>query len=78
MDIKEMIDKVVKKVKSDDDFKDKLFKDPVGTLEDLLGVDIPEDKVDDIVNAVKEKVLKDKAGDLLGGAASKLGGLFKK
>lgn len=78
MDIKEKIDKVVNKVKSDKNFKDKLMKDPVHALEDVLGVDLPDDQIDKIVDGVKAKITKDKAEDLLENVSGKLGGIFKK
>ena len=78
MDIKEKIDKVVDKVKSDKNFKNKLMKDPVHALEDVLGVDLPDDQIDKIVDGVKAKIAKDKAEDLMENVGGKLSGIFKK
>ena len=55
MDIKEKIDKVVNKVKSDKNFKNKLMKDPVNALEEVLGVDLPNEQIDKIIDGVKAK-----------------------
>lgn len=78
MDIKEMlkdkIDEIVGKLKSDKDLLNKFNKEPVKTLESLLGVDLPDDQVQALVDGVKAKLNLDKLGDALGG----LGSLFGK
>lgn len=73
--LKEMIDKVVEKVKKDPDFAKKFQKDPVKALEDILGGDLPDDKVNSIIDAVKTKIKLDKLDDSK--VVSKLKGLFK-
>ncbi|MCI8716819.1 MAG: hypothetical protein K1W19_01615 [Lachnospiraceae bacterium] len=78
MDIKEKIDKVVNKVKSDKNFKNKLMKDPVNALEEVLGVDLPNEQIDKIIDGVKAKITKDKAEDLMENVGEKLSGIFKK
>lgn len=78
MDIKEKIDKVVDKVKKDKNFKNKLMKDPVNALEEVLGVDLPNEQIDKIIDGVKAKITKDKAEDLIENVGEKLGGIFKK
>ncbi len=78
MDIMEMlkdkIDQIVDQVKNDKDIAAKFQKDPIALVESLLGVDLPNDQIQAVVDAVKAKVDLDKVGDLLGG----LGGLFGK
>lgn len=78
MDIMEMlkdkIDTAVEKIKSDKNIAAKFQKDPIAVVEELLGVDLPNDQLDQIVEAIKAKVNLDKVSDLLGG----LGGLFGK
>ena len=78
MDIMEMlkdkIEEIVEKIKSDKDIAAKFQKDPISVVEKLLGVDLPNEQLEQVVNAIKAKVDLDKIGDLLGG----LGGLFKK
>lgn len=73
--LKEMIDKVVEKVKKDPDFAKKFQKDPVKALESILGVDLPDDKVNSIIDAVKTKIKLDKLDDSK--VVDKLKGLFK-
>ena len=71
MDIKKMAEDAVKKVSSDKDIAAKFQKDPVKTLEGILGVDLPDDQMNQIVTAVKAKVSLGKASDLLGGIFGK-------
>ena len=65
---------------------DKFRKDPVATVEKLLGIDLPNDQLEKLVDGVKAKIkleqledkfddLDDKLEDKLSGA---LGGLFGK
>lgn len=56
MNVKDMIERVEEKLKNDDDFKVNLVKDPMKTLENLLGIDIPEDTLKEIMDAVKDKL----------------------
>ena len=78
MDIMEMlkdkIEEIVEKIKSDKDIAAKFQKDPISVVEKLLGVDLPNEQLEQVVNAIKAKVDLDKIGDLLGG----LSGLFGK
>lgn len=71
MDIKAKIDEVVNKVKSDKDFAAKFQKEPIKAVEEVLGVDLPDDQIKGIIEGVKAKVN-------LGGIADKIGGLFGK
>lgn len=70
MDIKEKIEEVVKKVTSDKDLIDDFKKNPVKTVEKVAGVDLPDDAVEKVVDAIKAKIsvddVKDKVSDALG------------
>ena len=69
MDIKAKIDEIVNKVKSDPNFAEEFKTNPVKAVEKVLGVDLPDDVINNIIDGVKSKVSFD-------GIASKLGGLF--
>ncbi len=73
-DIKEKINEVVNKVKNDKDFASKFQKDPVKAVEEVLGVDLPDDQINQVVDAVKAKVTVDNASDMF----DKVKGLFDK
>ena len=72
MDIRARIGEIVNKVKSDPDIAAKFQKDPIKTVEGIIGVDLPDDVIKQIVDGVKTKVNVDGLKDKLGG----LGGLF--
>lgn len=73
MDIKEKVQEIVEKIKADEDFAKNFKKDPIPTVEKLLGVNLPEDQIESLVKMVKAKVDLDS----LAGGLGKLGGLFK-
>ena len=74
MDIKAKIEEAVKKLLSDKTLMAKFEKNPASVIEELIGVDLPDDQVNQIVDGIKAKIKLDKIGSALGG----LGGLFGK
>ena len=74
MDIREKIEAIVDKIKADKTFAAKFQKDPVKAVEDVLGVDLPDELIEKVIDGVKAKVKLEDLGELAG----KLGGLFKK
>ena len=71
MDIKGKIEELVSKIKKDDKLMEKFKKDPIKTVEDLIGIDLPNDQIEKLVDGIKAKISLDSIGD-------KLGGLFGK
>lgn len=67
MDIKEQITSTVEKITKDKTLMDQFQKDPVKTVEKVMGVDLPDDTVKKIVDGVKSKINVDKVSDALGG-----------
>ena len=74
MDIKAKIEELVEKIQSDKALQEQFKKDPVAAVEKLLGIDLPNDQIEKIVDGIKAKITLDDIGDVLGG----LGKLFKK
>lgn len=66
MDIKAKIEEIVKKVKSDKNFGKKFMDDPVKAVESILGIDLPDDQINSIIDGVKAKLSIDNASDALG------------
>lgn len=60
MDIKKSIEELVDKIKNDKELRDNFTKDPVATVEKLLGVDLPEEQINQIVDVIKAKISLDK------------------
>ena len=69
--IKEKIDQIVEKLKNDDDLLEKFNKEPVAVLEEYIGVDLPDDKVEQLIDGIKAKLKLDKLGGALGGLFGK-------
>jgi len=67
MDIKNKIEELVEKIKTDKDLQSSFTKDPIATIEKLIGIDLPDEQIKKIADGVKAKISLDK-----------LGGLFKK
>lgn len=68
MDIKAKIEEITDKVKNDKDFAKDFKNDPIKAVESVIGVDLPNDKLESIVDGIKAKVkvddVKDKIGDI--------------
>lgn len=73
-DIKKIIEDIVAKIKGDKDFGEKFQKDPTKAVEGVIGVDLPDDQINAVVEGVKAKINLDGIAGKLGG----LGGLFGK
>lgn len=74
--IKEKIEEVAGKLKGDAGLMESFKKDPVKTVEGLLGVDLPDDVLKKVADGVKAKVDLDKLGDAAGSLKDKLKNLF--
>ena len=73
-EIQEKIDELVEKVKADKNIAAKFQKDPIATVEELLGIDLPNDQIEKVVDMIKAKINMDKISGALGG----IGKLFGK
>ncbi len=71
MDIKAKIDEIVKKLTSDKDLMSKFQKNPTAVVEGLIGVDLPDDQINQLVDGIKAKINLDKLGGALGGLFGK-------
>ena len=72
MDVKAKIEEIAGKLMGDEELKKQFQEDPVKTAEKLLGVDLPDDVMNKIVEGVKGKL----AGDNVLDAVGKLKKLF--
>ena len=71
--MKEKIEQIVKKLLSDKDLMAKFEKNPASVLEEYIGIDLPDDQVNELVAAIKAKIKLDQVGDVLGGISSLFG-----
>ena len=74
IDIKAKIEEIVEKLKKDDDLLEQFNKNPAKLIEEYVGIDLPDDKVNQLVEGIKAKIKLDQVGDVLGG----IGKLFGK
>ena len=74
MDIKATIEKAVKKLMDNPTLLKKFEKEPVKVIEELIGVDLPDDLINPVIDGIKAKITAEKAKDALQG----LGKLFGK
>lgn len=74
MDIKKIVSELVEKIQKNPKLLQQFKANPIKVVEELVGVDLPDDLIKQVAELVKAKIDLDKAGDLLEG----LGGLFGK
>ena len=74
MDIMEQVKKAVDGISKDKKLQEQFQKDPVKALESVLGVDLPDDVINQVIQGVKAKL----TADNVSGAVDALKGLFNK
>lgn len=74
MDIKKMAEELVEKIQKNPQLLSRFRSEPVKVIEELTGIDLPDDEIEKLAQLIKAKIDLDKAGDLL----KDIGGLFKK
>ena len=74
MDIKAKIEELVEKIKKNPALLKRFNAEPVKVVEELVGIDLPDELIEKVVDGVKAKITLDKVGDAL----DALGGLFGK
>ncbi|MBO5299838.1 MAG: hypothetical protein J6B51_07160 [Clostridia bacterium] len=79
MDIKEMItdavERVVKMLKEDDSLLKRFKTEPVMVLEEIIGKDLPDEKIEEVIDLIKAKLAADKLDDTVDDIKDALGGL---
>ncbi len=73
MDIKAKIAEIVEKIKNDKNFASDFQADPITAVEKVIGVDLPNDQIEKIIEGVKANVAVDDVKDKVGGLLGKLG-----
>ena len=64
-EVKDKVEEILKKIKKDKKFASKFKKDPVKAVEDVLGIDLPDEMINKVIDAVKTKITLDKADDAM-------------
>ncbi len=66
MDIKATVESLIGKITGDGALKEKFQKDPLGTAKGLIGDNVPEETLKQVVDGVQAKLKLDDADGLLG------------
>lgn len=74
MDIKAKIEEIVKKLTTDKTLMARFEKNPASVIEQFIGIDLPDEQVNQLIEGIKAKIKLDQVGDVLGG----IGKLFGK
>ena len=80
-ELKEKAEEIVAKIKADPAMLAQFKTQPIKVIEKLIGIDLPDEKIKQIVSAVKAKLAADDAKETIEDAKEALGGvmnLFKK
>ena len=64
--VKDKAEELITKIATDKKFAAKFKKDPVKAVESVIGIDLPDEKINAIIDMVKAKVTVDTATNLLG------------
>ncbi|MBP3569088.1 MAG: hypothetical protein J6K04_07970 [Lachnospiraceae bacterium] len=65
-ELKEKIEKIVDKIQGSSDLKEQFEKEPVKVIEKVLGVDLPDELIEKVIDGVKAKLTVDKISDIAG------------
>lgn len=74
MDVREQIKKAVDRIARDKNLQEQFQKEPVKALEGILGVELPENVINQVVEGVKAKLAVGRISD----TADALKGFLKK
>ena len=74
--IKEIAQRIKAIMKDDDKFEAKFDRNPAKAIEEVLGIDLPDEKVNKIVTIVKTKLDSDRIEDILEAGKAKIGKLL--
>lgn len=76
MDIKAKIAELEAKIKGDPKLLENFGKKPVKTVEGIIGVDLPDDQINGVVEGLKAKLAAGDVANAVSGIAGKIKGLF--
>lgn len=65
-ELKEKIESIVEKIQGSSALKEQFDTEPVKVIEKVLGVDLPDEIVEKIIDGVKAKLTADKLSDFAG------------
>ena len=69
--IKTKVEELVKEIQKNPALLKKFKDNPIAVVEELIGIDLPDDQIKQVAELVKAKIDLDKVGNLLGGLLKK-------
>ena len=78
MDIQKIINDAIAKLKADDNLLENFKANPTKVLEKLVGIDLPDDKIDAVIKGIMAKLNIDDLAEKAEGIMGALGGLLGK
>ena len=66
MDLKEKIEAVLEEIKKNPNLKEDFEKDPVKVIEKFVGMDLPDELVEKVIDGVKAKLTVDNVSKIAG------------
>lgn len=66
-DVKAKVEEAVQKLQNDPALLEKFQKEPIKTVEGILGIDLPDEQLQPLVTGIKAKLTAGNIGDALGG-----------
>ena len=66
MDIREKVEAIIEEIKNNPNIKKEFETEPVKVIEKFVGVDLPDDVVEKIINGVKAKLTVDNVSKIAG------------
>ncbi len=70
-DLKEKINEIVDKLKDDKNLLAKFQSNPIAVVEELVGIDLPDEQLQPLVDGIKAKLNLSKLSGVLGGLFGK-------
>ena len=74
VDIKSKVEEISKKLMADKTLMARFERNPASVIEQYIGIDLPDEQINQVVEAVKARIKLDQVGDALGA----IGGLVGK
>jgi len=76
MDIQKIITEALEALQNSEDLRKAFDLDPVKVLEKMLNVDLPDEQIKAVIDAIQAKLSLDDMKDVAGKIFGSLGGLF--
>ena len=76
MDIQKIISDLLENLTDNEELRKQFDLDPVKVVEKLLNIDLPDEQINAVIDAVKAKLTIDDAKEIAGKLLGGLGGLF--